>query len=346
MIDGFIEKFVNVGVRMPEFRQNVVTRDWVIVSPKTGNRKIEYVKKRIPQPSYDKNCPFCPGNEDQTPQALYSVPESGNWNIRVIPNKFSPLRSNFTSGDPTSQSALTTVDDSGIAEVIIESPEHNKTVAFMRLEEITSVFDIYRGRYKEAADRNDINMITIFHNHGRGAGTSIAHPHSQLVAVPVIPASMRHLMEESIRYYQKHNRCLHCDMIEREHKIKDRMIIESDNFVVFCPFAARTPYETVIYPKRHMGAYVSINDNEIEELGWVFRTVMLKIHNSLDDPDYNYVIKSAPTGEETAGYFHWYIEITPRVSDPAGFALGSGIGINEVPPEEAARRLREIGTDC
>ncbi|MEE9552742.1 MAG: galactose-1-phosphate uridylyltransferase [candidate division Zixibacteria bacterium] len=331
---------------MPEFRQNVATRDWVIVSPERGNQLILPGRKHARPPSYDKDCPFCPGNEDQTPRDVYRNPENGNWQIRVIPNKFSPLTANSSSEDSTSRPLLEASESSGVAEVIIESPEHNKSIAFMGLEEVTSVFNVYRERYSEIACKGDINLVTIFHNHGQSAGTSIAHPHSQIVAVPVIPASMRHLMEESIRYYEKHGRCLHCDMIEREHKLKERMIVESDSFVVFCPFAANTPYETLIYPKRHMGAFVSINDDEIEELGWVFRTIMLKIHNSLDDPDYNYVIKSAPTGQETIGYFHWYVEITPRISGPTGFALGSGIGVNEVAPEEAARLLREIRADC
>ncbi len=332
--------------RMPEFRQNIATREWVIVSPGRGNPPLAYKSRRISQQSYDSDCPFCPGNEDRTPGAVLCRPGNVNWAVRVIPNKFSPLKISYSSIDLSSYSFAAASESSGIAEVIIESPEHNKSIAFMRLEEAMAVLNVYRQRYEAISRSDGISLVTIFRNYGPGAGTSIPHPHSQIVGMPIIPGSMRYLLNESIRYKDSHDRCLHCDIIENEQKLKDRMIIESDNFVVFCPFASGSPYETVIYPKRHAASYVSINDSEIEELGWVFRTIMLKIYNSLDDPDYNYMIRSAPVGEETAGYFHWHIQITPRIFDPAGFAIGSGIGVNDVAPEEAARRLREIGTDC
>jgi len=331
---------------MSEFRQNLATKEWVIISPREERQPSDYRKKRPLLPSYDENCPFCPGNEKLTPEAIFRYPQSGNWKIRVIPDRQSPLQPDFAITDLSFGSITPGSASSCLAETVIETPEHDKSVALMQMGEVTAILDTYRERYKALAESSNVAIITIFHNHGSGAGISMAHPHSHIVASPVIPAKASYQMEQSLKYYQMNGQCLHCFMLEQERKIKNRMIIDTDRFAAFCPFAAGSPFETVIYPKRHMGSFASIDDEELEELGWVLQTMMLKLYNCLDDPDYSYAVKSAPIGHENAGHLHWQIEIIPRVANPHGFALGSGINVNEVAPEAAARYLREIGIDC
>lgn len=332
---------------MPEFRQNMATKEWVIVSPGRGKRPSDFAgeseKKELP-PHFKKDCPFCPGNENHTPEAVYRSPDEGNWQIRVVPNKFAALQPDLATTRSNVGSFLA-AKGFGIAEVVIESPEHHKTIAVMQLGEVSAVLTAYRQRYKSIAGNADINLITIFRNHGPRAGTSLEHPHSQIIATPIVPPHVRYPIEQSIQHYDQLGRCVYCDMIEEERKQKERLIIDTDNFLAFCPFAARTPFEARIYPKRHMPSFSSIDNEEIEELAWVLRNLLLKIYNCLSNPDYNYVIRSAPIGDEDTRYLHWYMLIVPKITTPAGFEIGSGIYINSVAPEDSARYLREIATD-
>lgn len=333
---------------MPEFRQNLATKEWVIIAPGRVKRPLDLVepgKKHDTFPSHDKHCPFCPGNEEQTPEAVYRSPERGNWKLRVVPNKFAALQSDLATTRSRVGSFLV-AKGYGIAEVVIETPKHNNDLPFMQISEIREVLAAYRQRYLAIARMENINMITIFRNHGLRAGTSLAHPHSQIIATPIVPPHVRHPIQEAMQHFDRWGTCVYCDIIEEERRQKERLIVDSDNFVAFCPFAARMPYETVIFPRRHMPGFASISDEEIDELGLTLRTVLLKIFNGLENPDYNYVIRSAPIGDEDVRYLHWQIEIIPKVSTPAGFEIGSGIYINTVAPEDSARSLREVGTEC
>jgi len=191
----------------------------------------------------------------------------------------------------------------------------------------------------------DINLITIFRNHGPRAGTSLEHPHSQIIATPIVPPHVRYPLEQAVLHFDNVGRCVYCDMIEEERKQKERLIFDTDNFLAFSPYAARTPFETRIYPKRHMTVFSQISDGEIEDLAWVLRNVLLKLHVCLNNPDYNYIIRSAPVGEDNARYLHWYMVIIPKITTRAGFEIGSGIYINSVPPEDCARYLRETNSE-
>jgi len=331
---------------MTEFRQNLTSKEWVIVAPANDGQLINFRKGRAITVSYDENCPFCPGNEKLTGEALYEIPQQGRWKVRVVPDNYGPLGSEFTVKDLSADPLKSASADGILSEVIVESPEHNKSLALLQLGDVASILEIFKQRYKLMSRRNDIGLITIFGNHGKGAGASLAHPHSRILATPVIPAYISHQNEQSARYYHQYGQCLHCFMIGRERAAKERMIIDTDNFVAFCPFAARNPFEIAVYPKRHMADFHLINNGELEELSWVLQTTMLKLFNCLDDPDYNYVLRSAPLGIEDNRHLHWHIEIIPRITVSHGFALGAGLDVNEVAPEKSARYLREIGTDC
>ncbi len=332
---------------MPEFRQNMATKEWVIISPERAKRPSDFIKemgKREPPAPFVAECPFCPGNEGQTPDDIYRFPSEGPWKIRVVPNKFAALQSNLTATRSYIGSFLAT-KGFGIAEVLIETPEHNKSIALMEMADVALTLTAYRQRHIEIAGNKDINLITIFRNHGSRAGTSLEHPHSQIIATPIVPPHVRYPIEQAVVHYDQFGSCVYCEMIEEERRQKERIIFDSDNFLAFCPFAARTPFEARIYPKRHSATFSRINDEEIEELAWVLRNVMLKLYNCLGNPDYNYVIRSAPVGDDHARYLHWYIVIIPKIATPAGFEIGSGIYINSMPPEDSARYLRETRTD-
>lgn len=332
---------------MPEFRQNLATKEWVIVSPERGKRPSDFKEEKEqkePVPPFDENCPFCSGNEDKTPPEVYRFPRDGNWQVRAVPNKFAALKPDLAT-TRTLVGSFLAAKGFGIAEVVVESPQHHRHPALMNIEEVSEILKAYRERHEEISRIADINLITIFRNHGSKAGTSLVHPHSQIIATPIVPPHVRYPLEQAVLYFDNYGRCVYCDMIEEERKQKERLIIDTDNFLAFCPYAARTPFETRIYPKRHMTVFSHITDVEIEELAWVLRNVLLKLHICLDNPDYNYVIRSAPVGDDNARYLHWYMVIIPKITTRAGFEIGSGIYINSVPPEDSARYLRETNTE-
>ena len=331
---------------MSEFRQNRATKEWVIVAPGRGRRPSDFardVARREPLPSHSANCPFCPGQEGQTPHTLFQIPGTGKWKVRVVPNRFAALS---PENPPTRRpvGSFLSADGFGIAEVIIESPLHNATLASMSNDEMTDVLYAYRERQREVSKNENINLVTIFRNYGPRAGTSLAHPHSQLIATPIVPPHVRYPLEQAVMHYDKSGSCVYCDIVNEELRQKQRIVIESPRFVVFCPFAANSPFETRIYPRRHQASFLSVGDEDIVELAGVLRQTLLRMYLFLGDPDYNYIIRSSPIGDEDTRHLHWYMIIIPKISTPAGFEIGSGIYINTVAPEEAAECLREVKT--
>ncbi|UCG60316.1 MAG: galactose-1-phosphate uridylyltransferase [Candidatus Zixiibacteriota bacterium] len=329
---------------MPEFRQNQATKEWIILAPERGKRPYEYAlppSERKPSPSYEKDCPFCVGNESETEEPVCVLPESGDWQIRVVPNKYAALQPDLAT-TRTQVGSFLAAKGFGIAEVVIEHPLHDMTIATMELDEVANILRAYQERHIKIRENDKINLITIFRNHGQRAGTSLEHPHSQIIATPIVPPHVRYPLEQAVLHYDEHGTCVYCDMVTEEIRQGERVIIDSDNFVAFCPFAARSPFESRIYPKRHAASYISIGDEELVELAWVLREVLGKLYFGLNNPDYNYVIRSSPVGDEDTRHLHWYLIIIPKISIPAGFEIGSGIYINTVPPEESAQFLREI----
>jgi UDPglucose--hexose-1-phosphate uridylyltransferase len=332
---------------LSEFRQNMATKEWVIVAPSRGKRPSDYAKlsaKRPLPPPHRDDCPFCRGCEDKTPEPVYVWPRDGDWRIRVVPNKFAALQPDSAT-TRTHVGSFLAAKGYGIAEVVIETPQHNKTIATMEHSEVAGILAAYRERQKVILMDENINLITIFRNYGPLAGTSLEHPHSQIIATPIVPPHVRYPIEQAVLHYDENGTCVFCDMIAEEMRQKERIIIESEHFLAFCPWAARTPFESRIYPKRHAASYSAINDNEIADLAMVLRNLLGKVYNLLENPDYNYILRSAPVGDESARYLHWYIMILPKITTPAGFEIGSGIYINSVPPEESARYLRDANPD-
>ncbi len=328
---------------MPEFRQNQATKEWVILAPERGKRPHDIAKdqvKREALPTSRPDCPFCVGNEDRTTGAVYTFPETGPWKVRVVPNKFAALQPELAT-TRTKVGSFLAAKGFGIAEVVIEHPRHDATIATMELDEVAAVLRAYRQRHLEISKNDKINLISIFRNHGARAGTSLEHPHSQIIATPIVPPHVRYPIEQAAAHYDEDGTCVYCDILVEEIRQGERVILESDNFVAFCPFAARSPFETRIYPKRHAASYVSLDDEELVELAWVLREVLGKLYHGLSNPDYNYIIRSSPIGDEDTRHLHWYIVIIPKISIPAGFEIGSGIYINTLAPEDAARFLKE-----
>ena len=331
---------------MPELRLNLITREWVIIATERAKRPDEFRQKRDKKylPEHDKNCPFCPGNENKTPGEIMKVSSDGSWKIRVTPNKFSAL--SFEGERKRINEGLKhLVTGVGKHEVIIESALHNTPTALMPAEDIADILKIYKNRFLDIYKDPRIEHVIIFKNNGEKAGTSIEHAHSQIVGTPVTPMQVRDRMDETTRYFDNTGECLMCATVKSELAEGRRIILDTNHFVTFIPYAALSPFHTWIFPKKHNASFGDISDEEIADLAYNLKTVLSKIYHGLDNPDYNYVIRSESPKECGSEYFHWYLSIVPRVIQAAGFELGSGMYINTSLPEEIAEFLRKVKTD-
>ena len=330
---------------MPELRQNRFTKEWVIMATERAKRPEEMRVKREarpPLPHYVENCPFCPGNEHLAPPEIvrFSKPD-GRWTVRVVPNKFPALT---REGEPEwkIERSRRTIRGVGVHDVIVETPDHALNTALLPPEQVETILKCYRQRFRSVSEDPRVAHITIFKNHGRGAGTSLQHPHSQMIGTPVISSQVRQRLYEALRHFDEFGECIFCSMIEEELGEDKRVALASKDFVVIEPFASATPFATAIYPRRHMASFGDVSDCELADLARALRSILAKLYVGLEDPDYNYTIRTAPAESAGVKYYHWYLSIIPRLTHVAGFELGTGMFINTVLPEHAAPFLRGI----
>jgi len=342
----FLTIFSELSLRnksMSELRQNRATKEWIILATERSKRphQFEFKKmKRKKLPPYDPDCPFCAGNEGKTPQEIWSKREKGKWKVRVIPNKFPALvfKEEFLR---ETEGFFIKMDGVGRHEVLIESQKHNRSLATLALKDLEEVCLAYWERYLELKKSDKrIKTIIIFRNHGLSAGTSLVHPHSQIIALPLVPTQIRHLLEEAMRYFDDHGSCVFCDMIKEEISFEKRVIYQDKDFLAFHPFAPRVPFETWILPFSHNAAFGNISPAQAKKIARPLKSVLEELYKKLDDPDYNLIFRTAPLKDAEEDYYHWYIQILPRLSTPAGFELGSGVYITTQRPEVTAGFIR------
>ncbi|MDD5686431.1 MAG: galactose-1-phosphate uridylyltransferase [Elusimicrobia bacterium] len=330
---------------MPEIRQNLVTKDWVIISTERAKRPEDFKKKeklKVILPEYEQNCPFCPGNEEKmSPDETLHINRGGKWQVRIIPNKF-PALSKTGDRVRTVDGIKRKLTGVGLHEVVIETPLHNTTTALLKYEDVCDIIKSYKIRYNEMLADKRVEMIIIFKNHGEAAGTSLLHPHSQIVATPVVPAQVRERFNDAQKYFDENFECVFCKILAEELKDGSRIVLESKHFVAFIPYAALSPFHCWIYPKKHYSSFGDITEDEVFDLAFNLHTTLKKYYKGLDNPDFNYVIRSSPTDLNNLDFFHWYISIVPRLTKTAGFELGSGMFINSSFPENDAKFLREV----
>jgi UDPglucose--hexose-1-phosphate uridylyltransferase len=301
------------------------------------------VVKREHKPllSYSPNCPFCPGNENLTPPEILRVHDGSSWKARVVPNKFAAL-SPEAKPERTIHRSRRSMGGFGEHDVIVETPDHSLAMAMMPDSQVSDILRIYKTRYDQLSLDPRIAQVTIFKNHGTDAGTSLEHPHSQMIATPVISYQVRQRFQEAMEHFDDFGCCMFCQIIEEELEEQKRVVLTSEHFVAVELFASPAPFCTHIYPRRHMANFGDVSSKEIADLGRVLRTVLAKLYVGLENPDFNFTIRTAPTECVGVRYFHWYMSVIPRLTRTAGFELGSGMFINTVIPEEAAEFLRNV----
>lgn len=328
---------------MAELRQNLATREWVIIASERARRPNAYAEavdrpRTHERAEHDPQCPFCVGNEELDLEVCRD-PETGPWATRVVRNKYPALGLDgpiMRSFDGVERS----ITGIGYHEVLVEHALHNATLALMTDEEIRAVLAMSLRRGRAIAADSRIEQIVYFKNHGERAGASLPHTHSQIVGLPIVPGDIRHRIEEARRFFDDTGRCVFCTMLEDELSRGARLIAVNDHFAAFVLYASSSPFHIWILPRQHRASFLSLDATGLLHLAPLLRDVLFRLYMHLNDPDYNLIIRSTPTKEPENGYFHWYIAIVPRLSRSAGFELGSGVWINPTLPEQCAAFLR------
>ena len=334
---------------MPELRKDPITGRWVIISTDRAKRPTDFSREGMKLKG--GFCPFCYGNETKTPPEVLAYRPSKNggpaperdspgWNLRVVPNKFPAL--GIEGGlNRQAEGMFDKMNGIGAHEVIIETPEHAQTLATIPDRRVEDVFWAFRDRILDLKQDKRFKYILIFKNHGEPAGASLEHPHSQLIALPILPKQVIEELEGSKQYYVYKERCVFCDIIRQELENPIRVVSENNDFVTLAPYAPRFPFETWILPKRHESSFENSPTHVYESLAKATKLLLQKADRVLDNPSYNLVIHSSPVQDPSSDHYHWHIEFMPKLTKTAGFEWGTGFYINPTPQEEAARFLRE-----
>lgn len=338
---------------MPELRKDPVIGRWVIISTERDKRPDQF-SGQASDPA-EKPCPFCSGNESETPPEIYAVRKGGSarntpgWDLRVVPS-IAPFLRIEGDLDRKGKGIYDLMNGVGAHEIVIETNRHTANMADLSQEEIVNVVNCYIDRINDLENDERFKYVMVFKNYGWSAGGGrVRHARSQLIATPVNPKRVKEELVGARQYYDYHERCIFCDLIKQEIKTKDRVIMDLDGFIAISPFAARFPFEVWIIPKKHSCDFVNLEPDSRKYFAQMLKAVLSKIKKGLNDPAYNYVLHTAPFRRKKMGYwksidydYHWHMEIIPRLTRVAGFEWGTGFYICPVPPEDCARFLREV----
>ncbi len=343
---------------MPELRYDPLQHRWVIISTERAARPSDL--QNTTKYNSVKTCPFCEGFESSTPPEIWSIrepntsPNSPGWKVRIVPNKFPALKIE-AAGKRFGVGLYDKIEGVGAHEVIIETPQHDLCLADLHPVQVKWVLLGYRERLKDLYKDTRFKYVLIFKNHGMRAGASLAHPHSQLIATPIVPRNVIIKLQAAKNHFEKKERCLVCDLIEQEMSTNTRIITQENGFIAFTPYASRFPFEVFIAPLEHNYSFAEVTDEELDRLSHFLKDILHRLKVILHDPPYNYVVSTSPNTEAKPKFsdqwvtikydYHWHIEIIPRLIRIAGFEWGSGFYINPSTPEAAAHFLREMKTE-
>jgi UDPglucose--hexose-1-phosphate uridylyltransferase len=331
---------------MPELRRDPVTGRWVIIATERRKRPNDFRVDHVATLD-GEHCPFCPGREDLTPPEIFAyrpggtAPNTPGWDLRVVPNKYPALRVEGAL-DREGDGLFDRMNGVGAHEVIIETPDHATQMAAMTEGEIVQVLFAYRDRILDLKQDRRFRYILVFKNHGAAAGATLEHAHSQLIALPIVPDFVREEVEGARRHFVEKERCIFCDILHQELKDGRRVILENADMVAVAPWAPRFPFETWLLPRRHSSRFEEAPRHEYESLARVLKGLLARINRALESPPFNLIIHSSPFTEDTGAFYHWHVELMPKLTRVAGFEWGTGFYINPTSPEEAAKVLRVI----
>lgn len=340
---------------MPELRKDPLIGRWVIIATERAKRPVDFIAAQEDAPD-EAPCPFCEGQESQTPAEILAIRPSGGgpntpgWQVRVTPS-IKPVLRIEGQLNRRARGMFDVMDGIGAHEVIVETPRHIANAADLTTGELHASFQAVLSRMIDLERDQRFRYVLWFKNFGASAGAGrIQHCRSQLIATPVTPLRVKEELAGARRYFEEKERCLICDLLDQERDSGARIVAETPHFVAVCPFAARFPFELWIVPKRHSSDFNRMRPEELADLAGMTKHVLSRLKSVLDNPPYNALLHTAPFRPSRAKTgkwrtieedYHWHLELIPRLTRVAGFEWGSGFYINPTAPEESARFLRE-----
>ena len=323
---------------MPEFRQDPVTGRTVIIAPDRARRPIEFDRQIVNRPT--RTCPFCIGNEHLATGERFRIGDE-EWRVRAILNLYPALTNKSDPEAGQKDSPLFAFSTAvGRHDVIIESPEHVSCWTQLSQRQIEMVLSGYQRCYAEAAEDPTLVAGLLFKNSGVAAGISLEHVHSQFVAFPLIPDTLQTELAGSLTWHEANQTCVFCELLQAEIRTPIRLVVQTENFVVLCPFASRFPWEIWILPMTHQHDFRELQADAQSELAHLLQATLRALQTNVENIAYNLVIHSSPFDSSQYDHYHWHIEILPRLSTVAGLEWGSGIHVNTMEPEQSASLLR------
>ncbi len=336
---------------MPEFRKDPVIGRWVIIATERARRPGTIIDPQRVDKKDSQECPFCHNQEPE----IYTVPNkdpqaSSPWSVKVTPSG-TPLLKMSPQFKRRGHGLYDVINDYGVHEVVIETPDHIANMADLSEKQIAYVMNTYVYRFKELSQNKNFLYVIAYKNYGWAAGSrNIGHSRSQIIASSVNPLAVKEQMSRAKKYFDYHDRCLFCDLIRQEKNDRKRVVTESEHFIAITPFAPRFSFEIWILPKEHHCDFVHGVAGKELDLARILKDTLTRLKIGLADPSYNYVIQTAPFRSQERGArwptieedYHWHIEVMPRLTRVAGFEKGSGFYICSIPPEHTAEFLREV----
>lgn len=329
---------------MSELRRDPISARWVIMDTDHPSAIRDYEYE--PTSFRGQDCPFCYGNENQTPFEIAAIrdastaPNTPGWRVRVVSNKYPALQ---IEGELNRRGAGIYDMSNGIGahEVLVETPYHQKDIPDLLNSEIEEFLLMYCSRALDLLKDSRFKYIMIFKNYGKAAGASIEHPHTQIIALPMVPKSVAEEIKGAQHYFDYRERCIFCDMIRQEIQEKERIVVENKYFLSFCPFVSRFPFEVWIIPKKHGAYFAHLPAEELPALAGILKDNITRLKKVFPDAAYNYIIHSSPVnGDSAPDGYHWHIELIPKLTRTAGFEWGTGFYVVNTPPELAAKCLK------
>ena len=340
---------------MSELRKDLVSGRWVIIATERSKRPDDFRPAGgAPRgPEAAGFCPFCAGNEGKTPPEVFALradgtaPDSPGWKVRVVPNKFPAL----TPGPPpprTTEGIFQSMEGRGVHEVVIENPDHALELGDLPPAHVRDVLDVFQRRIRTIEQDLCYQYVQVFKNKGKEAGASLSHPHSQIVATPIIPKRVKEEIYGGGRLFRTFKECGFCRILREEEAAGTRIVAKNGHFTVLAPYASRFPFEMAVFPKRHSAFFTDVREDELAALADILKSALTRLKDTVGDPPFNMVLHQAPNPSlalkgwpEVHLSSHWHLEIIPILTKVAGFEWGTGFYINPVPPETAAEFLRQ-----
>lgn len=332
-------------------RRDPVTQRWVIFSPEKFNTLIRQ-SKEIETDAYSagETCPFCPGHEYSSEKEILrynnkTFSDKG-WSLRVFPAR-NPVLKIEEDVKYSGAGIYDAMQRLGAHEVIVETTKHAIHVDDLSNEEVRDIFSVYRDRILDLRKDGRFKYLLVFKNRGKEAGGTVNHNYSEIAAFPFVPATAELKLRHSDSYYNFKKRCVYCDVVAQETQQKERIVAENDDFIAFCPYASRFPFEMWIMPKEHSAFYSTITNEKALSLAAIYRQAIFRMRKALNSPAYNIVLHNSPVNCEDdypgmSKYFHWHIEILPRITNITAITMGGGGYVNPTLPEDAAEFMRNI----